>query len=106
MTRQFTTYRDGMFTLINGIIHRRYQETGDYVDYDAMKTALSQDEVGVVGLRMRQDQLTKPHSIDWLAGNNVSWFSAMISQGVSPYAMRFERKRICGRWGYKPVNKP
>jgi hypothetical protein len=37
-------------------------------------------------------------SLEWLAGNMVSWFSQRITVGESDWARAFERTKIDGLW--------
>jgi hypothetical protein len=61
-----------------------------------------QDYEGRNLVEVAREQQQNQQSLEWLAGNMVSWFSQRITIGESDWATAFERSRIDGLWAYKP----
>ena len=95
------TYQQTMFPLMEAIILRLHQQTGSPVTHDEIAEAYRQDSVVQPELVRRQNTLPQRHTLEWLASNDVQWFSAkfpLIAVG------RFTRFRVSGKWAYVPVS--
>jgi hypothetical protein len=42
-------------------------------------------------------------SIEWIAGNTVDWFSAWMTRGMLQTRGRYERRKLGGKWAYRPT---
>ena len=82
------------------IIERLARESSDPVKHDAIAEAYLEDAVGRQILVDHQQRLSKSHTLEWLAANDVAWFSARMSAGELPWAGRFVRSRVDGKWAY------
>ena len=95
--------QEASFSLIEEIIVRLFRGSKAPVTHDAIAEAYQQDTVGREMLVRRQNRLSKRHTLEWLAANEVAWFSARISRGDLSIAGRFSRSRVDGKWAYAPV---
>ena len=97
------SHQAAAFLVIEGIIEHLARESGDLVKHDAIVEAYLQDAVGRQILVDHQQRMSKSHTLEWLAANDVAWFSARISAGMLPSAARFTRSRVKGTWAYALV---
>ena len=96
-------YQEAMFSLIEELIDRLSRRTTAFVSHDAIASAYRRDPVVEPILVRRQNRLKKWHPLEWLASNDVQWFSAKYSTGALPTAGRFIRSRVNGKWAYRSV---
>jgi hypothetical protein len=61
-----------------------------------------QDSEGRNMVEAAREQQPDQQSLEWLAGNMVSWFSQRITVGESHWAGVFDRSKVDGIWAYKP----
>jgi len=95
-----TAYQDAAFAVIESTIERLFRESGIPVAHDEIAKAYQKDPVGHRILVERQNRLSIAHSLEWLAANDVAWFSARMSAGSLPSAGRYVRSRVDGKWAY------
>jgi hypothetical protein len=90
--------QDDVFPLIARAIEVLSGPNSDYADHDAIVRALldSPDARPLI-----ESAVTAEHSPQWVAHNMVAWFSQRISVRQSPWAKRFERQKINGKWAYR-----
>jgi hypothetical protein len=93
--------QDDVFPLIRRIIHSIYQITQDYVRHDEIVQELFNSQASIN--EIIQAQKLRPHeTAEQIAGNMVAWFSQRITVGMSSYTNEFDRKKIRGKWAYRP----
>jgi len=51
-----------------------------------------------------REQQEEKQSLEWSAGNMLSWFSQRITVDECDWARAFERIKIDGLWACKPVS--
>jgi len=99
-----TWKHDEVFPIIAHIIERQYQQNPRYITSREIAAQLVQDDDAKPFIQHAQSQQQKNLSPEQLAHNMVAWFSQRITVGNSPWAARFERTKIDGRWAYKPTS--
>ena len=97
------THQEAAFLVIEGIIERLFRESGRPVSHDAISEAYGKDIVGRQILVDRQQRLSKGHTLEWLAANDVAWFDAKMSAGALASSGRYIRSRVNGKWAYAPA---
>lgn len=95
-----------VFPIIARIVLAEYRESHRFVTAQAIAARLLQDPEARRLVEAARDLKEEQRSLEWLAGNMVSWFSQRITVGESEWAATFERTRIDGVWAYKPVTAP
>jgi hypothetical protein len=76
-------------------------DDADFVDHDAIVSALLSDEEGMVIVsRARGSSSFADHRS--IASNMVAWFSQQITTGRSRWGEFFDRERRGGTWAYRP----
>jgi len=96
--------QEATFGLIEAIILRLFRKSNVPVTHDAIAAAYLHDDVARPLLVRRQGSLPEPHTLEWLASNDVAWFSARISRREWPIEGRFIRSRVNGKWAYAPAH--
>jgi hypothetical protein len=91
-----------IFPAIARIITDTSQAHCDFVTHDAIVAALLTDSEAAPIIANARDQSPEPHTSDWIAHNMVAWFSQRITVRESDFAQQFERKKINGKWAYRP----
>jgi len=99
-----TWKQDDVFPIIAHIIEQQYQQHQRYITSHEIAAQLVQDDAAKPLIQHTQSQQRKNWSPEQLARNMVAWFSQRITAGKSPWAVRFERTKIDGRWAYKPIS--
>jgi hypothetical protein len=94
------THQEAAFLVIEGIIERLFRESGNPVSHDAIAETYLKDSVGRQILVDRQHRLSKGHTLEWLAANDVAWFGARMSAGTLASSGRYIRSRVNGKWAY------
>lgn len=90
-----------VFPIIAKTIEDLSASKEDYVTHDEIVEALLADPVAVE-IVDRAHRAQPDHTQEWLAHNMVAWFSERISVGQSDWRERFERKKVDGKWAYRP----
>ncbi len=98
-------YHEATFPFIEEAIERLFRETGRPVTHDAIAAAYLQHPVVNQILVERQKRIAKRHTLEWLAANDVAWFSARITAGTLRSGDRFNRCRVNNKWAYSIVSK-
>src|SRR5436309_13722781 len=92
-----------VFPVIARIIEAAYREHQGFVKARDIAERLLQDPEGRNLIEAARQQQQEQQSLEWLAGNMVSWFSQRITVSESDWAPAFERTKIDGLWAYKPM---
>jgi len=96
--------QDDVFPIIRRIIISIHDKKQDFVTHNEIVTALLADSSGHNEIISAQKM--RPHeTTEHIAANMVAWFSQRITVGASIYMNSFERKKISGRWAYRPHQK-
>jgi hypothetical protein len=74
----------------------------DHQTFSHMKTTWRHDEIFPIITRA-QSQQGERWAAKSVATTMVAWFSQQITVGKSPWAQRFERIKVDGRWAYRPA---
>lgn len=90
-----------VFPIIAQLIHELYEEDGEFVKYREIRQALLAHDEGRTHIERAVEQ--KGHWAEDWASWMRAWFGAAITDNRSSYQDDFERKRIEGRWAYRPV---
>jgi hypothetical protein len=99
-----TWKQDEVFPIIARIIEQQFQQHQRYITSHEIAAQLVQDDAAKSLVQHAQSQARKNLSPEQIAHNMVAWFSQRITVGNSPWAARFERMKIDGRWAYKPTS--
>ena len=91
-----------IFPVIARIIPASFDSTHDFVTHDDIVKALLTDTEAAPIIANAQDQSPEPHTAEWIAHNMVAWFSQRITVGESDWVQQFDRKKIDGKWAYRP----
>lgn len=91
-----------IFPLIARIIASSSHLTDDFVTHDDIVEALLTDTEAGPTIANARDQSREPQSAEWIAHNMVAWFSQRITIGESEWKQQFDRKKIDGKWAYRP----
>ncbi|WP_129633832.1 hypothetical protein [Candidatus Oscillochloris fontis] len=102
MTPSFS--QDDVFPIIRRIITAIYREKRDFVTHDEIVAALLNDPSGHREVILAQKVRTN-ETEERVAANMVAWFSQRITVGASVDQNSFERKKIRGKWAYRPRQK-
>jgi hypothetical protein len=92
-----------VFPIIVRVIGEAYQQHRSHVSAHDIATRLVQDREARPLIEQAQ-QLGESHSLEWLAGNMVAWFSQRITVGESDWSRAVERMKINGQWAYRPAS--
>jgi hypothetical protein len=98
-----TWKQDEVFPIIAHIIEQQFQQHQRYIATREITAHLMQDDAAKRLIQHAQSQQQKNSPPEQIARNMVAWFSQRITVGNSPWAERFERKKIDSRWAYKPA---
>ena len=100
---------DDIFPIILAIISRLYDTKRDFVPHKEIANALLNDPEGkryIQSAYVRQVEYNPIVSKQQIASNMVAWMSQHMSDDRYHYHSllnkRFERKKIKGRWAYRP----
>lgn len=95
-----------IFPLITDFIHRRHQQTGDYVSRDDIAAALLADPQSraVITTHYQKSDHKSDHTPEWHASNLVAWFGYKYTTGQLPQPLEVERATLDGQYAYKPVS--
>jgi len=99
-----TWKHDEVFPIIAHIIEQQFQQHQRFITSHEIATQLVQDDAAKSLIQHTQSPQGKDWSPEQLARNMVAWFGQRITVGKSPWAERFERTKIDGRWAYKPAS--
>jgi hypothetical protein len=99
-----TWKQDDIFPVIAHIIEQQFQQHQRYVTSHEIAALLVQDDAAKPLIQHAQSPQRKNSAPEQIARNMVAWFSQSITVGKSPWAERFERTKIDGRWSYKPTS--
>lgn len=91
-----------IFPIIVRIISSHFQSTGEYATHDEIVEDLLVDSEAATIIAGAKDESQEPHSAEWLAHNMVAWFSQRITVGQSEWGSQLERKKMNGKWAYRP----
>src|SRR5277367_6167183 len=91
-----------VFPLIARVIGEAHRCDQAYVTAHEIAVRLLQDREARPLIEQAQ-QLGEEHSLEWLAGNMVAWFSQRITVGDSEWGRTVERVKMDGQWAYKPI---
>lgn len=75
-----------------------------YAEHDAIVAHLLNDSEARTYIDAARSAERIDRSSEWIAHNMVAWFSQRITVGDSPWAARFERQKINGKWAYRVAN--
>jgi hypothetical protein len=92
-----------VFPIIARIIAEASEPDRRYVPAHEIASLLVQDGEARPLIEQAREQLDESHSLEWLAGNMVAWFSQRITVGESEVGRAFEREKIGGQWAYRPA---
>lgn len=92
-----------VFPIIARVIEDAHRELQRFVTARETATRLLQDAEARNLVEAAHEQQEEQQSLEWSAGNMVSWFSQRITVDESDWARAFERIKIDGLWAYKPV---
>lgn len=93
-----------IFPIIARVIDEASQPHRSYVPAHEIATRLIQDGEARPLIEQAREQLDESHSLEWLAGNMVAWFSQRITVGESEWTRAIEREKIGGQWAYRPAS--
>lgn len=93
--------QDEVFPIIREIIFDIYDEKQDFVTHDEITAALLSDSSGHSEVNLAH-KVRPSETRERIASNMVAWFSQRITVGASVDKDLFDRKRIGGRWAYRP----
>lgn len=90
--------------LIVDVIRNQHDSRQRYVRRGEIVGALMDHDKAEPLLRKAYEGTSKSRSFEWYVGNRVDWLSARITQGNAPVDERLERKRVDGKWAYRPAS--
>jgi len=101
-----TTWKQSdVFPIIAQIIRDLYAKQSRYITHDEMTAGLLGDPAAARMIGDAQREQDEKRSLEWLAHNMVAWFSQRITVGQSDWDDVFDRKKIDGKWAYKPEDQ-
>lgn len=87
--------------IIADMIRHHGRATGDYLPHDEIVRLFMADVKGA-SLVARAIELGHADTPAKIAGNMLDHFSAHITAGHSEFAQQVERRKIGGKWAYRP----
>jgi len=91
-----------VFPVIERVIKELYKQKGDYLTHGEIADGLLNESDGAQFIQQALETSQKPHTAEWLAHNMVAWFSQRLSVGNSEWGKSLQRKKIDGKWAYRP----
>jgi hypothetical protein len=92
-----------VFPIIARVIEGANRELQRFVTAEEIAKQLLKHAEARNLLQAARERQEEKQSLAWLASNMVAWFSQRITVGESKWKRAFERKKIDGRWAYKPA---
>ncbi len=92
---------DDVFPAVARAIEALNSQQFAYADHDAIVAHLLNDSEVRSYIDAARSADEADRSPEWIAHNMVAWFSQRITVGDSPWASRFERQKINGKWAYR-----
>ena len=93
---------DDVFPHIASAIEAINAQHSGYATHDEIVEHLLRDPQAYIYIEAALDPIQADTS-EHIAANMVAWFSQRITAGASPWADRFHRRQIGGKWAYRVV---
>jgi len=97
-----TFKREETSPLVAALIRELAAGRAGFVTHRELAAALLADPRGRRHIDRARELGGDRHTPEAIAANIVAWFSQEITEGVSLFRRDFERKKIDGRWAYRP----